>query len=95
MLRAILGNKSGRISVGDESVSVREVYKDREDMLTAAIISRVSYLSDKALNKLFQRIFTNSQLDFSKLIEVEFWPNFSSSLQSRVEPDVIPLWQGS
>ncbi|CDU10188.1 conserved hypothetical protein [Vibrio coralliirubri] len=89
MLRAILGNKSGRISVGAESVSVREVYKDREDMLTAAIISRVSYLSDEALNNLFQSIFTHSQQDFSELLDVEFWPNFSSTLQSRVEPDVI------
>lgn len=35
MLRAILGNKSGRISIGRESISVREVYKGREDMLTA------------------------------------------------------------
>lgn len=89
MLRAILGNKSGRISVGGESISVREVYKDREDMLTAAIISRISYLSDKALTNLFQSIFTNSPLDFSVLKEVEFWPNFSSSIQNRVEPDVI------
>ncbi|CDT66412.1 conserved hypothetical protein [Vibrio coralliirubri] len=89
MLRAILGNKSGRISVGAESVSVREVYKDREDMLTAAIISRVSYLSDEALNNLFRSIFTHSQQDFSELLDVEFWPNFSSTLQSRVEPDVI------
>lgn len=89
MLRAIIGNKSGRVSVGDESVSVREIYKDREDMLTAAIISRISYLSDEALNNLFQNIFTHSQQDFSRLKEVEFWPTFSSSLQSRVEPDVI------
>ncbi|WP_145976635.1 hypothetical protein [Vibrio nigripulchritudo] len=89
MLRAILGNKSGRISISGESVSVREVYKDREDMLTAAIISRVSYLSDKALTNLFRSIFTKSILDFSKLKEVEFWPNFSSSIQNRVEPDVI------
>ncbi|WP_050622002.1 hypothetical protein [Vibrio coralliirubri] len=58
-------------------------------MLTAAIISRVSYLSDEALNNLFQSIFTHSQQDFSELLDVEFWPNFSSTLQSRVEPDVI------
>lgn len=89
MLRAILGNKSGRISIGKESISVREVYKDREDMLTAAIVSRISYLSDDTLNHLFGSIFTSSSLNFALLNEVEFWPNFTSSIQQRVEPDVI------
>ncbi len=89
MLRAILGNKSGRITLGDASVSVREVYKDREDMLTAAIISRASYLSDISLYNIFSSIFTDSSNDFSLLTEVEFWPNFTSSIQQRVEPDVI------
>lgn len=89
MLRAILGNKSGRISIGKESISVREVYKNREDMLTAAIVSRISYLSDDTLNHLFGSIFTSSSLNFALLNEVEFWPNFTSSIQQRVEPDVI------
>ncbi len=89
MLRAILGNKAGRITLGEQSVSVREIYKDREDMLTAAIVSRISYLSDVTLNNLFKSVFTESAVDFSLLNEIEFWPNFSSSIQYRVEPDVI------
>ena len=89
MLRAILGNKAGRVTINGQSVSVREIYKEREDMLTAAIISRVGYLSDAALNNLFNFIFESSRFDFHLLNEIEFWPSFSSSIQHRVEPDVI------
>lgn len=89
MLRAILGNKSGRICVGEESVSVREIYKNREDMLTAAIVSRLTYLSDSEVDLLFNHIFVEANQDFHQISTVEFWPNFSSSIQERVEPDVI------
>lgn len=58
-------------------------------MLTAAIVSRISYLSDDTLNNLFRSIFTSSSLNFALLNELEFWPSFTSSIQKRVEPDVI------
>ena len=89
MLHAIISNKSGRIKIGDESISIREIYKEREDMITAAIISRIGYLSDSVLQRMLKSIFPLSDKDFTELKQIEFWPNFKSSYQTRVEPDVI------
>ncbi|MHA6606037.1 hypothetical protein [Photobacterium damselae] len=89
MLQAIVSNKSGRIEINGENLSIWQLYKDREDMLTATVISRLGYLSDLALQEVMQFIFSSSSNDFSQLDDIEFWPRFESSFQQYVEPDVI------
>lgn len=89
MLHAILGNKAGRIEVDGKSVSVREVYKGREDMITAAIFSRIPYLSQSTRHELLSLCLPDLSRDFSQGT-VEFWPRFVSAVESKsyVEPDV-------
>jgi hypothetical protein len=89
VLHAIIGNKSGRVEIKGEKIRVRDIYRDSEDMLTATIVSRIGYLSDSVLNALFRMVFSESERDFSQLCDIEFWPNFRSTIQDRVEPDVI------
>ncbi|WP_067587301.1 hypothetical protein [Endozoicomonas ascidiicola] len=89
MLHAILGNKAGRIEVDGKSISVREVYKEREDMITAAVISRIPYLSPDARASLFKLCLPTSSKDYSEVLQVEFWPRLASIHQNQVEPDVI------
>ncbi|MBY5920946.1 hypothetical protein [Ferrimonas balearica] len=58
-------------------------------MLTAAIMSRLPYLSGGALNALLQQVLPESGFEFDTLKEIDYWPNFRSGVQTRVEPDVI------
>ena len=92
MLHAILGNKSGRINVGGQSVPVRDIYKGLEDMITAAVVSRLPYLSPSIRQALFSLCLPESNKDFSYLRSVEFWPRLESNYQNQVEPDVVALF---
>ncbi len=47
MLAAVLHGKAGRISIDGEDQSWREVFRQREDLLTATIFGRFPYLSEQ------------------------------------------------
>ena len=91
MLHAITQNKTGRIEVNGKKVSIRQLFREREDMLTATIFSRLPYLSRSALHQLFSALIPSTNLSFENLSEVELWPRFSleGHKQNLVEPDVL------
>lgn len=90
MLYAITHSKAGRIEVSGQKIPVRQIFREREDMLTAALFSRMQYLSSETLHTLFSILIPDQpDLNFGELKDVEFWPRFDSSLQGQVEPDVI------
>lgn len=89
MLHAIVHSKAGRIEIEGASIPVREIYKGREDMLTAAVFARLSYLNPEVRNQCFTACLPNSRHLFDSLVKVEYWPSLSSKIQTRVEPDVV------
>ena len=89
MLHAILNGKAGRVDVKGESIPVRKIYRDSEDMITAAVISRLPYLTPETRHTLLSRCLPESKQDYRLLDKVEFWPRFNSKVQKWVEPDVI------
>ncbi|WP_299020926.1 hypothetical protein [uncultured Photobacterium sp.] len=93
MLHAILNGKSGRIETNsDESVSWRTLFKAREDLLTAAVFGRFSYLSPSIQANLMCQMFNDASLDLGEFEDIDFWPSYQledSDNKRRVEPDLV------
>jgi hypothetical protein len=97
MLHAIFRGKAGRLEGGTgEGVSWRSVYKDREDLLTAAVISRLAYLPGEMAWQILSR--NAVKIDGTPLERVgalerspEFWPRYrlDQDGEIEVEPDAI------
>ncbi|MFQ6371534.1 hypothetical protein [Shewanella sp. YIC-542] len=93
MLQAILHGKAGRID-GDkgQSISWREVFKGREDLMTAAVFGRFAYLSAPVQATLMQRWLRVTEPAFDDFEKIDFWPSYqlvSNDQKRRVEPDVV------
>ena len=91
MLTAILHGKAGRVELDDQVLSWREVFREREDLLTSVFFGRLHYLSDdtqaRALTLLVGPELSNS---LGLLQEIEFWPRLKGVKgRQYVEPDVI------
>lgn len=95
MLNAILAGKAGTIEVkAGETVSWKTLYRSREDLLTATIIERLSYLLASLLFRLLRSAsIPNDALPKSlgQLVQLEFWPTLTrpDDEASTVEPDAI------
>lgn len=93
MLRAILKGKAGRVELEDgTSQSWREVFRKREDLLTAVFFGRLRYLSDAGEQKVLALLISKEAADRAgKIQSIKFWPKYSSPIkgQSWVEPDVL------
>ena len=89
MLRAIIHGKAGRVDSNGESVSWRKLFKSREDLLTAAIFTRWSYLSLKAKHFLINKWIGRIELKTSAFQEIEFWSKYDLEGREFVEPDVL------
>lgn len=93
MLQAVLHGKAGRIEhEGEESVSWRQLFQTREDLMTAAVFSRFTYLSSTTQNSLLQA-WLHSNADFSQFESIEYWPRYgyiddAAGLRD-VEPDIV------
>lgn len=93
MLNAILNSKSGRLGRDAErSVSWRDLFKGSEDLVTATIFERLSYLpAETAWNILAAA--AGGQLHSYRMAELttmEYWPMWDVEGRSRgVEPDVF------
>lgn len=77
MLNAILEGKAGRIMLdGGEPQSWRTVFQSYEDLLTAAIWSRVSYLSPAAMDQFFSAMLGINRDSWGKFESITFWPKY-------------------
>ncbi len=97
MLQALLHGKAGRIEHnGETSVSWRNLFKTREDLITAAIFGRFAYLSSAVQNHLLTNWYGRAaeQLPhgFTGFEAIEFWPRFQLNNEGHkreVEPDIV------
>ncbi|NRB65244.1 MAG: hypothetical protein HRU40_19880 [Saprospiraceae bacterium] len=97
MLKAILHGKAGRIDQGEQdSVSWGSLFKTREDLMTAAIFSRFSYLSANLQSRLLKYWLgipeKDEPYDFLLFEGIEFWPRYKLNNGDKcceVEPDLV------
>jgi hypothetical protein len=95
MLNAILHGKAGNLGTGAaDGKSWRSLYQDREDLLTATILERLTYLpSEIAWSLVCESAIPLHPLPKSlgELVEVRYWPRLPPLLQGGkyVEPDAI------
>lgn len=95
MLTAIVSGKGGRITVDgvERSVSWREIFRQSEDLMTAAIFGRLRYLSPALLTQAMASLVTPEVAAcLGALKHVEFWRNLEGTHgRVRVQPDVL-MW---
>lgn len=93
MLNAILNSKAGRLSTDDErSIRWRELFKDSEDLVTATVLERLSYLSPEVAWRLLVDAASGQLPAYrvAELVDVEFWPMWEVDDRKRgVEPDAF------
>ncbi|KHN92847.1 hypothetical protein BSK71_06495 [Pectobacterium actinidiae] len=94
MLQAIMQGKAGRVEIeGRAPESWRNVFKKREDLLTAAFWTRIGYLSAESRFLFIREFLGLSESELGEYRQVNFWPRYSLDMknvdQSSVEPDVI------
>ncbi|GKX38805.1 hypothetical protein LET06_03240 [Pectobacterium versatile] len=94
MLQAIMQGKAGRVEIeGKAPESWRDVFKKREDLLTAAFWTRIGYLSAESRFLFIREFLGLSESELGEYRQVNFWPRYSLNMknvdQSSVEPDVI------
>ena len=92
MLQAILHGKAGRIEQDGESISWRDAFKRREDLLTAVFFDRVPYLSDSALGALLRFLLgDDNPIDPATFDKLELWPHLKFTKRGHlyIEPDVL------
>lgn len=77
MLSAILEGKAGRITL-NEGVpqSWRTVFQAYEDLLTAAIWSRINYLSPPAMEYFFSKLLGKKGKNLGVFESITFWPKY-------------------
>lgn len=92
MLTAIQRGKAGRVRVpgGECDVSWRDVFRQREDLLTAVFFSRLRYLSDASLAHVMGTLIGEAASELGPCEGVELWPRLERlDGRSWVEPDVL------
>lgn len=94
MLKAIQHSKAGRLRVSaDENRSWRDVFQQREDLLTAMVFGRLLYLSSSMQEKILMSLL-GERANPGEIINLKFWPRLSvtgiQELEGRsyVEPDI-------
>lgn len=104
MLQAILHGKAGRIEQDGESISWRDAFKRREDLLTAVFFGRVPHLSDDALGAVLRFLLgDDNPIDPSTFDKLELWPYLELKPEhadperepEHVEPDVMLRFENS
>jgi len=94
MLIALTNGKAGRIKQDvSAGASWRELFRSSEDLLTASVFGRLSYLEGPMLWKILRRGLGFEIPDYKvvELYNIEFWPSWSEGEETTrtVEPDVF------
>jgi len=96
MLHAVIHGKAGRVSTeNDEELSWRELFRKREDLLTATFFGRLRYLSEEGERKVLALLVGATLADeLGSVHEIVFWPKLKG-LEGRkhVEPDVVLFFE--
>lgn len=98
MLKAILEGKAGRVSVdGEEQQSWREVFRKREDLLTAVFFGRIQYLSAAGEQQVLALLVGKETAEvLGPIKEIIYWPRLAGmDSRSYVEPDVLMVFNDS
>lgn len=78
MLNAILEGKAGRITLNEGiPQSWRTVFQSYEDLLTAAIWSRINYLSPAAMDHFFSTLLGINSDSCGAFESIIFWPKYT------------------
>tara|TARA_R110001592_G_scaffold319321_1_gene596860 strand:- start:8265 stop:8972 length:708 start_codon:yes stop_codon:yes gene_type:complete len=93
MLNAIIHSKAGRVNFDKESGSLswRQLYQNREDLLTAAFFSRFTYLSGLLQHRLLKS-WLGGVGDFTEFKSIDYWPQYdlkNNPDRKFVEPDLL------
>jgi len=86
MLAAVLSGKRRGTGLAGKQLSLGE-HQGAEDVLTATVFERLSYLPESVLQAFFDRLLALNE-PLGPLDDLEFWPSWSLDGQ-RVEPDVV------
>jgi hypothetical protein len=91
MLNAILRTKAGNIDIDGNDTSWSTLYRSREDLLTATVFERLSYLPDGLMWELLCRSSVRSAdcPALGSLTRIDYWPTYSHPAGGRVEPDAV------
>ena len=93
MLTAILHGKAAKVAADGEDISWRQLFRQREDLMTAAFFGRFSYFSaPMRLEAIALLIGLHEAKKLGDIEQVVFWPSFWLNKHDgggRVEPDVI------
>lgn len=93
MLNAILNSKSGRLHADSgEKISWRKLFRENEDLVTATVIERFSYMNPAEVWRILSSA-AKGQLPryrVAEITKIEFWPLWPhEERQKGVEPDVF------
>jgi hypothetical protein len=98
MLTALTSGKAGTLGGDFEAgTSWREVFRASEDLLTASVFGRLTYLDGPVLWRILRRAVGGGLPDYKvvELLDAAFWPRFDEADGSgyAVEPDIVLKFQ--
>lgn len=93
MLKAITHSKAGRVSHNDQkSIRWGDLYKQHEDLMTAAVLGRFAYLSEPVQNRILSSWFSTSIFEDSIFKNTSFENNTNEEGQSFFGFKEILFW---
>jgi len=94
MLNAIVGGKAGRTNkTVEKNTPWRDVFSHKEDLLTASVFERLSYLDASKFWSILEKTykFKENENTEIRLLDIKFWPRWYDSKKSinYTEPDMF------